>query len=303
MPGPLLVTKLYMPPLRPELVPRPHLVERLNQGLGSQRAAGRTFARKLTLVSAPAGFGKTTLLSEWLTSRLEASPPLHLAWLSLDSGDNDPARFLAYVAAALQGLKPSLGEAALAAFRSPQPPPIEAVLTALINEMAALPVPAVLVLDDYHLIEAEPIHDLLSLLLEHLPPQIHLILATRADPPLRLARLRARGQLLELRAADLRFAPDEVAAFLNRALGSNLAVEEIAALAARTEAWIAGVQLAALSIEHRLHSQGTPDLTGIIQAFAGDDRYIVDYLVEEVIQGQPEAIQAFSRTGMRAETA
>ena len=295
MPGPLLVTKLYIPPLRSELVPRPRLVERLNQAVGSGGPVEGSFARRLTLVSAPAGFGKTTLLSEWLHSKREATPPLQAVWLSLDSGDNDPVRFLAYFVAALQGLKPGLGEAALSAYRSPQPPPTEAVLVALINELADLPADlrAVLVLDDYHLIEALPVHDLLAFLLEHLPLQMHLVIATRADPPLPLARLRARGQLTELRAADLRFAPDEAAAFLNRAMGLDLAAGEIAALEARTEGWIAGLQLAALSLERRRQGQGDPDLSAFVEAFAGDDRYVVDYLVEEVIQGQPEPVQAF----------
>ena len=215
-------------------------------------------------MSAPAGFGKTTLLSEWLHSRREATPPLQTAWLSLDPGDNDPARFLAYVVAALQGLKPGLGEAALSAYRSPQPPPTEAVLAALINELANLPADlrAVLVLDDYHLVEAQPVHDLLAFLVEHLPPNMHLVIATRSDPPLPLARLRARGQLSEMRAADLRFAPDETAAFLNRAMGLDLAAGDIAALEARTEGWIAGLQLAALSLERRRQGQGDPDLSG-----------------------------------------
>jgi LuxR family maltose regulon positive regulatory protein len=292
MPGPLLITKLYIPPLRSELVPRPRLVKRLNQGLGSRGPGDGSFARKLTLVSAPAGFGKTTLLSEWLHSRREATPSLQSAWLSLDPGDNDPARFLAYIIAALQRLKPGLGEAVLSAYRSPQPPPTEAVLAALINELADLPTPAVLVLDDYHLIEAQPVHDLLAFVLEHLPPQMHLVIATRADPPWPLARLRARGQLAEVRVADLRFSPDEAAAFLNRAMGLDLAAQDIATLETRTEGWIAGLQLAALSLERR-QSQGAFDLSGFIQAFAGDDRYVVDYLIEEVLQGQPEPVQAF----------
>ena len=293
MPGPLLVTKLYIPPLRSELVPRPRLVARLNQAIEPPGPGGGRFARRLTLVSAPAGFGKTTLLSEWLHSRREATPPLQAAWLSLDAGDNDPARLLAYVVAALQGLKPGLGGAALSAYRSPQPPPTEAVLAALINELAELAAPAVLVLDDYHLIEAQAIHDLLAFLMEHLPPQAHLVIATRADPPLPLARLRARGQLAEVRAADLRFAPDEAAALFNQAMGLPLTAKEVAALEARTEGWIAGLQMAALSLERRRQEQGAPDLSGFVQAFAGDDRYVVDYLVEEVLEGQPEAVQTF----------
>ena len=292
MPGTLLVTKLTMPVLRSELVPRPELVERLNKGLGIGGPAKASFARRLTLISAPAGFGKTTLLSEWLRGKREATPPQQTAWLSLDPGDNDPARFLAYFIAALQQLSPGLGEGMLSAYRSPQPPPTEALLAALINELAGLPAPAILVLDDYHLIEAPPIHDLLGFLLDHLPPRMHLVIATRADPPLPLARLRARGQLAEMRVSDLRFTPAEAAAFLNQATGRDLAAEELAALEARTEGWIAGLQLAALSME-RQQSQGAGDISGFIRAFAGDDRYVVDYLMEEVLQGQPQEIQAF----------
>ena len=296
--GPLLVTKLHIPPLRPELVPRPRLVERLNHALapGISQVDGASaggFARKLTLVSAPAGFGKTTLLSQWLHGRLAAAPPLQVAWLSLDPGDNDPARFLAYAIAALQGLEPGLGEGVLGAYRSPQPPPTEALLAALINELARLPSPTVLVLDDYHLIEAQAIHSMLAFLLEHLPAQMHLVIATRADPPLALSRLRARGQMTEVRVDDLRFAPAEATAFLNQAMDLDLAAGEISVLQSRTEGWIAGLQLAALSIESRGPDQGAQGLSDFVQAFAGDDRYVVDYLMEEVLRCQPEPVQTF----------
>ena len=298
MSGPLLVTKLHIPPLRPGLVPRPQLVERLNQALGpgisqAGEPAQSWFARRLTLISAPAGFGKTTLLSEWLHGKLAATPPVQSAWLSLDPGDNDPARFLAYLVAALQGIEPGLGKAVLGAYRSPQPPPTEALWAALINELAQLPVPIVLVLDDYHLIEAQTIHSMLGFLLEYLPAQMHLVIATRADPPLALSRLRARGQMTEVRVDDLRFAPAEATAFLNRAMGLQLTEEEISVLQSRTEGWIAGLQLAALSVESRGLDRSSRDLPPFVRDFAGDDRYVVDYLVEEVLRSQPEPVQAF----------
>jgi len=296
---PLLQTKLYIPPVRPELVSRPRLIERLNAGLH----------HKLTLVSAPAGFGKTTLLSEWIHSGVssraygvgeehepagEVSPTLYsllptprFAWLSLDEGDNDPAIFLAYVVAALQTIEADVGKGALSALQSPQPPPTEAILTGLINEIAAVPDRIVLVLDDYHLIEAQPIHDALTFLLRHLPPQMHLVISTREDPPLPLARLRARGQLTEVRVTDLRFTPSEAAEFLNTRVGLDLSAEDIAALETRTEGWIAGLQLAAISM------QGHKDATNFIRSFTGSHHFVLDYLVEEVLQQQSESVQTF----------
>jgi len=194
MATPLLTTKFYVPPLRPELVSRPRLIEQLNAGLH----------RKLTLVSAPAGFGKTTLLTEWASS---CGRPA--AWLCLDEGDNDLTRFLAYFVAALQTIEPNIGQGALNAFQAPRPPHMESILAGLINEIASLPEPFALVLDDYHLITAQPIHDALAFLLDHLPPHMHLIIAGRSDPPLPIARLRGRGQLTELRQSDLRFTSEE----------------------------------------------------------------------------------------------
>jgi LuxR family maltose regulon positive regulatory protein len=179
MDTPLLQTKLYIPPSRPEYVSRPRLIERLNQGM----------ARSLTLISAPAGFGKTTLVSDWLRQL-----DIPAAWVSLDESDNDPTRFLTYFVAALQAIEATVGKGVLGMLQSPQPPPTEAVLTSLLNEIAALPDRLVLVLDDYHLIEAQPIHNALTFLLEHLPPQMHMVISTREDPPLPLARLRARSQ-------------------------------------------------------------------------------------------------------------
>jgi LuxR family maltose regulon positive regulatory protein len=274
MPTPVLATKLYIPPARPDLVSRPCLIERLNEGFPA--------GRRLTLISAPAGFGKTTLVSEWV-----AKGERPAAWLSLDDGDNEPVRFLSYLIAALQTVEASVGKGALNALQSPQPPPAEAILTALINEIAAISDQIILVLDDYHLIEAQPIHDALSFMIEHLPPQMHLVIATREDPPLPLARLRAQGQLTELRAADLRFSPAEAAEFLNQAMGLDLAADDITALETRTEGWIAGLQLAALSM------QGYKDTASFIQSFTGSHHFVLDYLVEEVLHQQTESIQTF----------
>ena len=276
----ILATKLYIPPLRKNVVSRPRLIERLNEGLCRDQG----FGPQLTLISAPAGFGKTTLVSEWA-----AGCDRRVAWLSLEEGDSDPARFLTYLVAALQTVAPDIGEGVLGVLHAAQPQPadIEAMLTALLNEIATLPDTIVLVLDDYHVIDAKAIDDALTFLLEHLPPQLHLVITTREDPPLPLARLRARDQLTELRAADLRFTPAEAAEFLNQVMGLNLSAEDIAALEDRTEGWIAGLQLAALSM------QGHQDVPGFVRAFAGDHRYIVDYLVEEVLQRQPEPVRSF----------
>ena len=281
--SPLLETKLYVPKWRLGLVPRLRLVERLDQGT----------ERKLTLVSGPAGFGKSTLLSEWLA----ATPASERAagWVSLDQSDNDPAFFWAYFIRALQKVQPEVGESALSLLHSPQPPPIESVLTTLINEIGAIEDDPstgsghgfVLVLDDYHVIDAQPVHSAIAFLLDHLPPQMHLVIASRSDPPLPLARLRGRGELTDLRASDLRFTLDETAAFLNEVMGLDLTADDVEALETRTEGWVAGLQLAALSM------QGREDIPGFIRAFTGDDRYIVDYLVEEVLQRQPERVRSF----------
>ena len=268
----VLATKLYVPLPRPKVVFRLRLVARLDEGL----------YHKLTLISAPAGFGKTTLVSEWVVS---AERPV--AWLSLDEGDNDLARFLAYLVAALQTVMADMGEGLLAMLRSPQPPSIETMLTALLNEIAATPNHFILVLDDYHILDAQSIDQALTFLLEHLPPQMHMVIATREDPQLPLARLRVQGQLTELRAADLRFTPSEAAEFLNQVMGLNLSAEAIAALETRTEGWIAGLQMAALSM------QGRSDTASFIRAFTGSHRFVLDYLVEEVLQRQPEHVRSF----------
>ena len=274
MSTPILATKLYIPPPRPSVVPRPRLIHRLNAGLA--------MGSKLTLISASAGFGKTTLVSEWLAHCVRP-----VAWLSLDEGDNDLSRFISYLVAALQTIKAGIGERSLAALQSPQPPPTETILIACLNEIAAISDNFILTLDDYHVIDSKPVGNTLNFLIEHQPPQMHLVIATREDPPLHLSRLRARGQLTELRAADLRFTPAEAAEFLNQMMGLNLSVENIAALATHTEGWITGLQLAALSMQSR------EDITGFIQAFTGSHRFVLDYLVEEVLQHQPEPIRSF----------
>ncbi len=274
MRAPILATKLYAPPPRRRAVLRPRLVELLNDGF----AAGQ----RLTLVSAPAGFGKTTVVAEWI-----AGCGRPAAWLSLDEADADPSSFLVYLIAALRTVAPGIGDGVLDMLQSPQPPPAESTLTTLLNDLSAMPTEAVLVLDDYHVLDARPVDAALAFLVEHLPPQLHLVVAPRADPALPLARLRARGQLTELRDADLRFTPDEAAAFLNEAMHLDLSAEQIAALGARTEGWIAGLQLAAISL------QGRSDAAGFIESFAGSNRFVLDYLLEEVLQRQPEAVQAF----------
>jgi LuxR family transcriptional regulator, maltose regulon positive regulatory protein len=296
MSTPILATKLFVPPSRPNRVSRPRLLERLNEGLH----------RKLTLISAPAGFGKTTLVSEWVSNyrfqildfglSLPAEQSLQnpkskiqnrVAWLSLDNGDNDPTRFVAYLVAALQTIMAPIGAGVLGALQSSQPPPLETMLTALLNEIASFPDKCVLVLDDYHLIDNKAIDQAVTFFVEHLSPQLHLVITTREDPPLPLARLRAHGQLTELRAAELRFTPAEAADFLNKVMGLNLAAEEIAALESRTEGWIAGLQMAALSM------QGRPGRATFIQAFTGSHRFVLDYLAEEVLQRQPAAMRNF----------
>jgi LuxR family maltose regulon positive regulatory protein len=272
MPTPILVTKLYIPRPRPNVVSRPRLLERLNEGLHCN----------LTLISAPAGFGKTTLVSEWI-----AFIERPTAWLSLDEGENDPTRFITYLVAALQTLAPSIGEGVLSALQSPQPPPIEALLVALLNDLSSIQDPFVLVLDDYHLLDSQAIDQALASLVEHLSPHMHLVIATREDPRLPLARLRTRGYLTEVRAADLRFTSAEAAAFLDQVMGLSLSAADIARLSRRTEGWIAGLQLAAISM------QGQQDTAGFIRTFTGSHHFVMDYLVEEVLGQQSERVQTF----------
>ena len=272
--NPLLLTKLCAPQVRSARVSRPRLLARLNQGV----------AGKLTLVSAPAGFGKTTLVSEWLR---QLNRPF--AWLSLDEGDNDPARFLAYLAAALQAVDRDWCRDIQEHLHSSQPPATTVLVTAFINQVAASALSFVLALDDYHLIGDQAVHDIISFLLDHIPPQMHLVIATRADPPLPLSRLRARGELTEIRADDLRFTGEETSAFLGKVMGLDLTAHQVGALESRTEGWVAGLQLAALSLQ----GLQPGDVTGFIEAFAGSHRYVMDYLVEEVFNRQPPQIQEF----------
>ena len=298
--APLLKTKLYAPPVRAERISRARLLAQLSDAI--------TSGCRLVLISAPAGSGKSTLLSEWGHS-LEAQPvrpsptgarvvrslSARVAWVSLDERDNDSATFWSYVIAALEHVRAEIGRSATAMLRSTDPPPIETVLTALINEIAEAPEPdgdetdLVLILDDYHLIEAQPIHSAVAYLLDHLPPRIHLVLASRSDPPLPLSQLRGRGQMVDLRQADLRFTPDEAAAFLNETMGLSLSAEQIAALERRTEGWIVGLQMAALSLRGR----GEAQVDHFVRSFAGSHRYVLDYLTDEVLQRQPPDVQHF----------
>lgn len=271
-PAPLVETKLHPPRRRRGLVHRPRLARRL---VGRDQPA-------LTLVSAPAGFGKTTLLIDWVADDRDRAT----AWVSLDARDNDPVVFVSYVVAAFRAVVPEIGATPLSLLRS-SPSTLQAVMTALINDLDALRTEVVLVLDDYHVIESTEIHDALVFFIEHLPPQAHLVVASRFDPPFPLGRLRARGDLLEIRAADLRFTTEEAGAYFNEAMGLGLTDDNVDALDARTEGWIAALQLAALSM------QGRADIDTFIDGFTGDDRFVVDYLAEEVLERQPEGVRSF----------
>jgi LuxR family maltose regulon positive regulatory protein len=272
VPEGLLATKLYLPRPPAGLVARPRLVDRLDDGL----------AQELTLVCAPAGFGKTALLADW-SQRGERL----VGWLSLDAGDNDPVRFWRHAVAALDRVRPGLTERVSSLLGPPAPASFESLATAVVNELAAEDGDAVLILDDYHLIEAQPVHASLQFLLDHQPPGLHVVLASRADPQLPLARLRARGQLTELRAAELMFTLEEATALLRGAAGLELREDTVAALVARTEGWAAGLHLAALSL------RGQPDVAGFVASFSGSHRHVLDYLTEEVLEQQPKAVREF----------
>ncbi|MDT5028809.1 MAG: hypothetical protein QOE61_5235, partial [Micromonosporaceae bacterium] len=284
VPTPVLATKLFAPARRPQLVARPRLAEQLDATLEA--------GHRLTLVSAPAGFGKTTLLSDWLTHLGKSQTNVRLAWLSLDDGDNDLARLLIHLVAALQSVDLDVDSAVLESLHTAS---ASAALTALVNDVTSAGEHTpdkrwILVLDDYHAIEATDVHDAVTFLLDHLPDHLHLLMATRSDPPLPPARLRSRGQLTELRAADLRFTPAEAQEFLNRVMGLDLTASDVQALEERTEGWIAGLQLAALSL------RGIPergDIDGFIEAFTGSNRFVIDYLADEVLARQPTQVRDF----------
>ncbi|MEJ2709803.1 MAG: LuxR C-terminal-related transcriptional regulator [Anaerolineales bacterium] len=269
MTTPLLVTKMHIPQLRPGLLARPHLIERLNSGL-IQRGA---FTRKLTLVSAPAGFGKTTLIVQWLSEMVHP-----VAWLSLDESDGDPVRFLAYLVAAVAQTASDFGTSVQNLLQAPQPPAEKILLSALINELAGLQQSLFLVLDDYHSLQNQAVHRQLN---------VHLVIVTREDPPLPLSRLRAQGQVLEIRQSDLRFTHQEVADFLHTSFGLKISAEDVQALAKRTEGWAVGLHMAALSL------QNTADKHAFVQSFKGSHRFILDYLLEEVLERQPDHLRAF----------
>jgi LuxR family transcriptional regulator, maltose regulon positive regulatory protein len=271
----LLHTKLTIPPARADRVPRLRLIQQLGASLESP----------LTLICAPAGFGKTSLITDWYEQ--PDAPGLPLAWLSLDEDDNDPTRFLMYLISTLARVAHTIGDDLLMALHSPQPPSPKNILTTLLSRIEDVPQRFALVLDDYHRITASPLHEAVVFLLDHIPAQMRLIITSREDPLLPLARLRARGQLAEIRAVDLRFTIDEEALFLQQMLGIELSTDQIRELDARTEGWIAGLQLAALAM------QGRKDIAGFITAFTGSHRYILDYLTEEVLNRQPEAVQRF----------
>lgn len=274
MPTPIIKTKINAPALRRGLVSRKRLLNLLSDGVGQ--------GHKLTFVSAPAGFGKTTLVSEWINSGKTPA-----AWISLDEGDGDPSRFLTYLVAALQTLITGIGEGVLTALQSSQPISAKELLTTLLNELSSTEDDFVLVLDDYHAVDSSAVDELLMFFVEHMPTSMHLVITTREDPPLPLARLRARNQLTEIRAADLRFTENEAAEFLNQIMKLNLSAENIAALEKRTEGWVAGLQLAALSM------QGKADVTEFIRSFSGANQFVLDYLLEEVLQKQPAIVQEF----------
>lgn len=267
---PLLITKLYMPPLTPQMVPRPRLTQRLQA------------SAPLLLVSAPPGFGKTTVMREFVATSHQPA-----AWLSLDAADNDPLRFWRYVVAALQTLSPQLADEALTLLQTTADPPLELIATLILNAVADRLPAFTLVLDDYHQIETAAIHTSLTYFIEHLPPNMRLALLTRSDPPLPLARLRARRQVVELRVHDLRFEVDEATAFLRQTAGLDLPPSDVAAMEQRTEGWITGLQLAALSL------RGRADARQFIRAFTGSHHFIADYLIEEVLAQQPPEIQDF----------
>lgn len=281
----LLRTKLFAPSPRRNLVTRTRLLDKLSEALYPEV--------RLTLVCAPAGFGKTTIVTDWLSrlilsSQTVASPPgMKNAWLTLDEMDNDPIRFWRYVDAALQSIDSRLGESIHPVLNAPQPPPFRTLVAELANDLLTVGLEFILVLDDYHVIQNESVHESVNFLIDYLPPLVHLVITTRSDPPLQLARRRARGELCELRASDLRFTNDETTQFINEVMGLDLSVNDVDDLDSRTEGWIAGLQMVAITL------QDVTDAHAFVSAFRGNDRYIADYLLEEVLQRQPVEFQQF----------
>jgi LuxR family transcriptional regulator, maltose regulon positive regulatory protein len=278
MATPILQTKLHIPVLRSNLVRRPRLIEQLKAGV----------EKRLVLISAPAGYGKTTLIVEWL---METKLPT--AWLSLDEGDNDPVRFFYYLVSSIRTILPDVGTSSLFMLQSPQKPVLEALLSLLINDLTGVPDHFVLVLDDYHVLHDQHIHGMVTFLLDHLPVQMHLVIGTRADPPLPVARLRGRGQLIEIRLSDLRFNMDEASDFFHQTLAFSLEERALVSLVTRAEGWAAGLQLVAVAVQGQVSDQGKEALPGFVRSFTGSNRYILDYLMEEVLQQQPIEIQDF----------
>lgn len=280
MSNPLIATKTFIPPRQPNWIDREKLIQELDNCFRQ--------GSRLVLISAPAGYGKTTLVAEWL-----AHSEIPAAWISLDEGDNDSGRFISYLVAALQAVHSGLGEAALALLQSPQPQKPEAILSLIVNDLVTFGAPFLLILDDYHTIHSQAVHAATLFLLDHLPPQGQLMIMTRADPPLAVSRLRGRGQLTELRMSDLRFSNAEAAQFIEIALGRRHSLAEIDALNSRAEGWAAGLQMAALALKVYTGEGDGKDISGFLHSFSGRHRYIMDYLVEEVLQSQPAEIQNF----------
>jgi LuxR family maltose regulon positive regulatory protein len=259
----MLLTKLHIPPARNNIVHRSVLHEKLNIGM----------SRKLILISAPAGFGKTTVVSDWIDQT-----KIPAAWFSLDNGDNDPVDFLSYIISGIQSIHKEFGQAALKLLNSPNKPSVESIASLLINEILNINQNFLLVLDDFHLIKSKEVINLISYLLDHIPGNIHLVILTRSDPALSLSKLRSQHQLVDLRSSDLSFSANDISILFNKKLKLGLSIEDVISLETKTEGWIAGLQLTALSM------QGREDISGFIQDLKGDNRYIMDYLMEEVLK-------------------
>jgi len=268
----MLLTKLHIPSTSEDIVHRAGLFERLNDGLN----------RKLILISAPAGFGKTTIISDWIHNRR-----IPTAWFSLDKGDNDPAVFFSYTISGIQNIRKEFGQSALELLKSPKEPNSESITSLLINDILSINQDFLLVFDDFHLISNNEIFVVVTYLLEHIPENIHIVISSRSDPNLPIAKLRSQDQLVELRSDDLSFSANDISILFNKKFKIKLSPEDIYSLETKTEGWIAGLQLAALSM------QGSEDTSAFIEVFAGNNRYIMDYLIEEVLKIQSDDIKEF----------